>query len=342
MLHTGAVSGFQFPEGVEFFGDDGTGNVSFTVSIPVDDDGFLGRECPDCQQHFRVAHEEYDRLPDDVRLWCVYCGHRDDHSEFMSGQQKTRLMAAAGGYAEQLVGKIFDDVFGDLARGSRGSMIHFSYRSRPFYPTPLPDIDEERLVRERTCGTCHLRYAVFGEHRFCPACGPLPPLTTALDALDAETKRLQALVDLPEPLRAKLRESGVLHRTYVDTIENVVGIVEVLSDRVFRAAVPNADAMLKGKGKVFQRLDDLADLFRERLGVDVRASLGTRWPALVRAWATRHVLTHCDGVVDGRYLASVPTSSARIGQRLQIRQDDASAAIADADGLCRAIVSGSL
>jgi len=85
---------------------------------------------------------------------------------------------------------------------------------------------------------------------------------------------------------------------------------------------------------------DLADLFRERLSVDVRAPLGTRWPALIRAWATRHVFTHCDGVVDGRYLATVPASTARIGQRLQISQDDARAAIDDAEGLCRAIVSG--
>lgn len=341
MVHTGAVSGFQFPEGVEFLGDDGTGNVSFTVSIPVDDEGFFGRECPDCQQHFRIAHEDYDRLPDDLRLWCVYCGNHGDHSEFMTSQQKARLMAVAGGYAEQLVGKIFDDVFGNMARGSGRSMIQISYRSRPFYPAPLPDLDEERLVRERTCGTCHLHYAVFGEHRFCPVCGRLPPLTTALDALDAETKRLQALDNLPELSRATLRESGVLHRTYVDTIENVVSIVEVPSDRVFRAAVPNAHAVLKGKGKVFQRLDDLADLLVEHLGVDVRAALGSRWPALIRAWASRHVFTHCDGVVDGRYLAAVPASTVRIGQRLQISQDDARATIADAEGLCRAIVPAS-
>jgi hypothetical protein len=331
------MSGFRFADGVEFLGDDGAGNVSFRVSIPIDDDGFFGRECPDCGQHFRVAHEDYDRLPDDLALWCVYCGHNDDHSEFITRRQKERMLRVLGDYAEQAVGNMFDDAFGDMARRSRGSMIQITYRSRPFYPAPLPEIDEEKLVRERTCGTCDLRYAVFGEHRFCPVCGPLPPLTTALDALDAETKRLQALVDLPEPARAALRESGVLHRTYADTIENVVGVVEVLGDRAFRAGVPNADALLRGMGKVFQRLDDLADLFVQHLGIDVRAAVGLRWPALVRAWATRHVFTHCDGVVDSKYLAAVPASTARVGQRLQISEDDARAAIGDAESLCRAI-----
>jgi hypothetical protein len=120
-----------------------------------------------------------------------------------------------------------------------------------------------------------------------------------MDALDAETKRLRALADLPAPARPALQESGVLHRTYVDTIENVVGVVEVLGNGVFRASVPNADALLKGKGKVFQRLDDLAELFIEHLGIDLRSVVGSQWPSLVRAWAARHVFTHCDGVVDG-------------------------------------------
>ena len=34
---------------------------------------------------------------------------------------------------------------------------------------------------------------------------------------------------------AALRESGVLDRTYVDTIENIVGIIEALAARVYRS-----------------------------------------------------------------------------------------------------------
>jgi len=331
------VSRFRFPDGAEFLGDDGSGNVSFSVSIPIDDDGFFGRECPECEQHFRIAHTDYDRLPDDVRLWCVYCGHTDDHGEFLTSQQEERLMRVAGDYAEQLVGQMLDDTFGRMARRSRRSAIQIHYRSRPFYPSPLPEIAEDKLVRERACGDCELRYAVFGEHRFCPVCGILPPLPTALDALEAETKRLAALADLPEQSQASLRESGVLHRTYVDTIENVVAIVEVLADRRFRDGVPAADAVLKGKGKVFQRLDDLAELFHAHLNVDVRADIGSQWPELIRVWAARHVFTHCDGIVDSRYIDTVGTTTVRIGQRLQVREGEAHRAISDAEALCRVI-----
>lgn len=305
--------------------------------MPIDDEGFFGRECPECGQHFRIAHEDYDALPDEIRLWCVYCGHDDDHSEFLTEQQQDRLLRAAGDYAEQMVGRMFDDAFGGMARRSRGSMIQITYRSKPFYPAPLPEIDEEKLVRERTCSGCGLRYAVFGEHRFCPVCGALPPLVSALDALDAETIRLEALADVSEPARSSLRESGVLHRTWVDTIENVVGVVEVLAERRFRETVADADAVLKGKGKVFQRLEEFADLFSSYVGVDVRSDLAAEWPYLLRTWAARHVFTHRDGIVDAKYLAASSGSTLRVGQRLQITEAEARAAIAQATRLCEVI-----
>jgi len=59
-----------------------------SVEIPLDEDGFFGRQCPSCAQVFRVAHDDYEALPDDVCLWCVYCGHNDDHGEFLTDQQQ--------------------------------------------------------------------------------------------------------------------------------------------------------------------------------------------------------------------------------------------------------------
>jgi len=330
---------FRFPDGVEFLGDGNDGHVNFRVTIPVDDDGFFGRECPSCEQHFRVSHEDYDRLPDDLRLWCVYCGHNDDHSDFMTQQQVERVTRVAHDYAMQAIGQVLDKSFGSMARRSRGSAVRISYRSKPFYPAPLPGIDEERLVRERRCASCEVRYAVFGEHRFCPVCGVLPPLVAAEDALAAERLRLDALAEIEPATASALRESGVLQRTYVDTIENIVGIVEATADRIFRAAVPDPDAILKGKGKVFQRLDGLADLFEEKLAIDVRSALASEWPALVEAWAARHVFTHGDGIIDAKYLAAVQTSPFKVGQRLQISEDYSRRALALAEQLCRVLAA---
>lgn len=72
------MNNFRFPDGVHFLGSTETG-AHFTVSMPSDEDGHIGRECPKCAQHFRIAYDDYEALPDDLRLWCVYCGQIEDH-----------------------------------------------------------------------------------------------------------------------------------------------------------------------------------------------------------------------------------------------------------------------
>ncbi len=335
------MSDFRFPDGVEFLGREGD-EASFSVSIPADEDGHFGRQCPHCGQHFRIHTDDYDALPDDQQLWCVYCGHNEDHGEFLTDQQRERAERAAADYAEQLIGQMLDDSFGRMARSARhNDFIQVKYRSEPFYPEPLPGIDEERLIRERTCGTCGLHYAVYGEHRYCPACGPLPVATVALDALSADRTRLAALHELPNDTLRVLRETGVLDRTYADTVENVVGTVETLAERTFERLVPNVDDIIRGRGKIFQRLNDFADLYRDHAGVDLRAELADAWPDLEAAWAARHLFTHSDGVVDAKYLRTVPSSTLRIGQRLRATADLAATAIDNAERLCLALTTQS-
>jgi hypothetical protein len=62
-------------------------------------------------------------------------------------------------------------------------------------------------------------------------CGPLPADVVTLDALAAEAARLDGLTQLPIEAAATLREQGVFTRIWVDTLENLVGVVESLAAR---------------------------------------------------------------------------------------------------------------
>lgn len=257
----------------------------------------------------------------------MYCGHHDDHSEFLTQQQHDRVMRAAGDLGVQIVGRALDEAFGGFTSSRPSSRrtgfgIEVRFRTEPFYPEPLPDINEEKLVRVRTCAGCSLRYAVFGEHRFCPACGRLPAMVVALDVLSAEIARLDGLAQLPLETAAGLREQGVFTRLWVDTLENLVGAVETLGSAVFRDAVSDAEQRLNGKGNIFQRLDHTADLFVDAGYPDLHTVVDPgRWQRLIEFWATRHVFTHNDGIVDAKFLTKVPASTARIGQRLMITEE---------------------
>ncbi|MET7391900.1 hypothetical protein ABZS66_00165 [Dactylosporangium sp. NPDC005572] len=247
----------------------------------------------------------------------------------MTAQQLERAMSAVSAWAMPRTHDVLDGALRRISRprpSSRGFGIHISYRSRPFYPQPLPGIDEEKLIRVRQCPACDLHYAVFGEHRFCPVCGPLPVDLVALDALAAETFRLDALTQLPAAAAADLREQGVFTRIWVDTLKNLAGIVETLAGAVFRAAVANADQVLQGKGNIFQRLDPAADLFVTHGYPDLRQRLDPAvWQRLLQTWAVRHVFIHRDGVVDGKYLTVVSASTVQLGQRLTVTEPQGAA-----------------
>ena len=251
-----------------------------------------------------------------------------------------RVKRAASDYATQLVrdrlNAILEKTFGRRPLQPHNSFLQVSFRTerKPFYPKPLPGINEERLIRERVCHVCGLRYAVFGEHRFCPVCGRLSPLVTALDALASEVVRLDVLRGISPTTCNHLRESGVLDRTYTDTIKNVVSIVESMAKRVFYDQVSDAKSLLHGQGQVFQRLDDLAELFERHTNINVREGLGTAWVELLEIWAARHVFVHCDGVIDARYLTSIPNSPLLEGQRLRVAEHFVRKAINHTERLC--------
>ncbi|MGJ5805319.1 hypothetical protein ACSCB1_40440 [Streptomyces europaeiscabiei] len=227
---------FRMAEGAEVTGRQGD-EIRLSVSVPLDEDGCLGRQCPQCSLSFRMNGEDYKALPDNPELWCVYCGHHGDHSEFVTAQQRERMMRAVSDLGMQIVNRGLSKAFRGLARGDSrrsGISVSVTYKEKPFYPRPLPGIDEERLARVRNCTDCHMRYAVFGEHRYCPMCGRIPPSSVAFDALQADTARLDALNAVPTEAKAVLREQGVFTRSWVDTIENVVGVVEALASSVWK------------------------------------------------------------------------------------------------------------
>ena len=64
------------------------------ISLPEDEDGFTGRQCPDsnCRGYFKI---EFGTGLDgeDLPCHCPYCGHIDDQSEFITNAQKNYAMS---------------------------------------------------------------------------------------------------------------------------------------------------------------------------------------------------------------------------------------------------------
>jgi hypothetical protein len=251
-------------------------------------------------------------------------------------------MGGAAAYAKQIVEDQLGAALEGMARSvnSRGGMVRMSV-SRSLgtsIPPSLPAITEEAPIRERTCGRCTNRYAVFGEHIACPVCGRLPNRVIALDALDAQVSLLGVFDQLPAGVLGQLREAGALERSASGALGAVVSVVETFLKETFLEKVTGAATLISGKGNVFQRLDDAAGLYRNHLGIDLAASVGpTGWDRLHMLYGIRHLLTHNNGVVDARHLARFPHHGFVLGQRVSASTVDAHDAVRLARSLIGAV-----
>ena len=122
-----------------------------------------------------MRHDEYEALPDELELTCPYCGHREEHSAFMSSAQEARALAAAEGLVEQwLHGEVNDMLSRTFGRrASRpDSFVSVSWSYTPGTPPPvreLPAAVEAQTRRTVECSVCGNHHAVYSATAFCPA-----------------------------------------------------------------------------------------------------------------------------------------------------------------------------
>lgn len=102
---------FRPVDGASYGGRDESGKETFRMSIPSDDRGYFGRERPAGKQISRMHVEDYKALPEDLVLTCPYCGRQDEHTSFVTLQQRDRVMRVAQDAAMQLI----SEAFGGLA-----------------------------------------------------------------------------------------------------------------------------------------------------------------------------------------------------------------------------------
>lgn len=338
---TGRIT-YRMPDGAEIESESGS-TVKISVTMPSDDVGYIGRQCPGCKRMFRLQVEDYQALPDDLRLTCPYCCAVDSHSEFLTEQQQQRALGAAGEYATQLIEARVDEMFTNMTRrvNSGGGAIRMSYSgSAPSrrVPEPLPTIVEEAPIRERACHRCRTRYAVFGEHVACPVCGLHSPSTIAMDAFDAQEAVLSVMDHVPPSVLAELREAGALEKTAAGVLGSVVSTNEAFLKQTFLARVASGVAIIADKGNVFQRLGDAAELYKNHLATDLPGTLGlVDWDRLVVLYGIRHLLTHNNGIVDAKHLERFPGRGFVLGQRVTVSITDAQEALGISRRLIRII-----
>jgi hypothetical protein len=128
--------------------------ISIPVSLPLDDHGFLRRECPSCEEEFKwYSHSEGDPDAELVdQYFCPRCGQAAGTDSWWTPAQLEYVHGAAAPAIDDVINNALDDVFKGLKSNKflkveRGSQ----YTSDTPTPEPLHEPNDMVIVES----PCH-------------------------------------------------------------------------------------------------------------------------------------------------------------------------------------------
>ncbi len=130
--------------------DDFEIRIPIDIDIPRDSDGFVRRECPNCEQQFKwFAHEEGDRDAEQVsQYFCPLCGQPSGVDSWWTQEQVEHGRGLAGPDMDRAV----KDALAKELKGIKGLTFkpdpNFSLEIEP--PEPLHEPDD-MVIAEPPC-----------------------------------------------------------------------------------------------------------------------------------------------------------------------------------------------
>jgi hypothetical protein len=279
---------------------------TFSISIPPDDSGFFGRECPECEGTFKVTPGT--GLSGIDQCYCPYCGHHGSNNTFWTKAQieyaKSVVMNQVSGEMLRILKRHEFDI---KPKGPFG--IGFSLKVTGS-AEPVSRYIEPRLETELVCDGCSLRYAIYGLFAFCPDCG----IHNSQQILNKNIEVVRKLLAL-----ADTADEGLRERLVENALEDGVSAFDGFGREVCRVSLERVGKAVPS----FQNIAAARDTLYQKLGFDLRARLtDDEWRFIVRAFQKRHVLAHKMGVVDQKYIDATNDASAVVGRKVSISADE--------------------
>jgi len=281
----------------------------FSIPLPTDEEGYLGRECPneDCKGYFKIVPGT--GLKGVTACHCPYCGHTADQSDFATPDQVEYAKSVA-------IRKITDAVVKDLKslefdikpRGGFG--IGVSMKVKPGRPHPIHWYRERALETHIECSNCTLRYAVFGVFAFCPDC-------RQHNSLQILGKNLEVVVKMLDMASSVDRELG--ERLVENALEDCVSAFDGFAREICRVNAQASSDPDEALRVSFQNLVGARQKVSTFFKLDLAVGLTDHeWKTATRAFQKRHLLAHKMGVADKEYVRKSGDADAVVGRKIKI------------------------
>jgi hypothetical protein len=298
------------------------GTHTISVTLEVDDEGFLDRQCPaeHCLSEFKVLMDDRRKKGPNNRAWCPFCGSQDSSQEFNTAAQQDHIKQTALAHVERAIHRGLMESAQDFNRRQpRNAFLSMKMNVRSNSPRqPLPPSAAELMRTELGCTSCSCRYRVVGSAFFCPACG----VCSVEQTFDQTVSRVRKSVALFAELSPKLdRDGAALLRTQLleGGLSDLVTAFQYLAEALF-VCLPGS-ATVRLRRNQFQSLTEGSTAWVNAGGRAFTLSMTPSEMAdLERLFQQRHVLEHRDGFVDQSYLDRSGDTTYAVGERLVVRE----------------------
>lgn len=311
-------------------------NSELKIPVPVSNEGFWGRECPqrDCEKHFGLVPGtglQGENLP----CHCPYCGHRDEHASFYT---KDQIKYFSSVVEQKLSDATFRD-FQELSAGinskhDRSSFVRISAKTTRSHRPTIHSYDEKRLETDLVCSFCTLRYTVYGVFAFCPDCGQHNSFQILMKNLDVIVKVLA--LSKSEKQTVEMRDNLVQN-----ALEDCVSTFDAFGREICRVHASSAANPERVSKLSFQNLEGAKRNVLQLFGFELDSDLHeNQFKAAIQAFQKRHLLAHKLGIVDAEYIERSGDPEAVIGRKITISRQDVHQLISVVKLLAKNLYSG--
>lgn len=286
----------------------------FFFPLPHDDNGYVGRECPECEKYFKLTPGT--GVPDEDQTYCPYCGHRETQNNFATPDQ----IEYAKSLLQQFMQDEFHKMFKKLERKypkhkAKSQMVGFYVNAGPRPRVPIKYYTEEELETRVTCANCTLKYAVYGVFAFCPDCGLHNSQQTLEVSLEVISKMLK--------LAQAEEDDSIAEELIGGTLSNVVAKFDGFGREVCRVFADKSSNPKKAEDIRFQNLSGAQTNLQKYFCFDLGSSLtADEWDTAIRCFQKRHLLAHNSGVIDADYIKKANDPTAVEGRKVTITSDE--------------------
>lgn len=282
-------------------------NQTFSISINPDEEGFIGRECPNCKEYFKVRFGT--GLPIQYHI-CPYCNYKGLTNEFYTQEQIEYARSVVLTKAVNPLLKGLHQSLKRLETSTGGGFIQIKVQTSGNL-FKIKNYQERILETNITCDNCGLVFSIYGVFSNCPDCGKLNAKVIFDKSIEACKNKL------------KLSEDQGIDFNFKDELlkDALIGSISAFDSLGKALRTKHSNKFLATPKNLFQNFSKLDESLNNYFGKQIKYYLSQDdSDFLFKMFQVRHIYEHNAGVIDEDFIRKVSAFSVQKGRKYKLKK----------------------